>query len=805
MLTVEHVRRVLAPRYAVERQIGSGGNAVVFLAHDRDEDRAVAIKVLRPELAASVLAERFQREIALGRQLEHENVLRIFESGMLDGLLYFTMPYVEGETLRQRLVREENLSIEDTLAIARAVAAAIDYAHGQNIIHRDIKPANILLGRDGSVIVADFGVARAMTAAQTRDLTESGMVIGTPAYMSPEQASSARRIDKRTDVYSLGCVVYEMLAGEPPFTGPTTQAVIARACHEEPRALNVVRPSVTVEMDRAIGKALGKVPSDRFATAGEFVDALALAATRSRAKRLPVSLAAGVAGLLILLIGGYAVAAKLRDPPAAPSRMFVAIRPFKGSAESAPFGWLGAALETQLANALFEAPNLSLRSASALAPYASRNIPDDSLARLTGVDYFIDGQVIPSGDSVGVTVQLLDARTATVLAVETVRASVRTPPEQLLDSAVVQVRAALLPVIGQAVRARMWENAAGDSVAVALRYRAHERRWEGEALAGNEPRTAIARYREADSLLALSATRAPRWTEPRLARAALAARRAVAEHDTMPADTVRATLTKGIAAAESVLREDSSSAEALAYRGRLRWRLYLWGGDSIPTSVRDSAEADLRRAASATPPVAFAAQDLSEILFMEKSQFAEARELAERAYKLDAYQDETGLLINRLAMSSLHLGLDAEAAKWCGVGLRRYPNQPQHVACLLDVMAWGTEDARPDSAWTLYRKLVARSAKESVRWHYLLRVAAVYARANEKAEAEKLVAQVRKEMGDAHARRTYILPWEAGVYFRLGNARAGDSLFQELRKEYQEYADDRAKGFPLKGYLKPSR
>lgn len=279
VLTVEQMQRVFVPRYAIDRQIGAGGSAKVYLAHDRKQDRRVAIKVLRPELAANVVTARFLREVDLGRRLDHKHVLHVFESGIVEGLLYFTMPFVEGETLRQRLAREGNLAIEDTLAIARAVASAIDYAHARDVIHRDIKPANILLGRDGSVIVADFGIARAMAESATRDLTETGAVIGTAAYMSPEQASGSRRIDNRTDVYSLGCLVYEMLGGEPPFTGPTTQAIIARVCHEESRGLHVVRPAVTVEMDRVIGKALAKVARDRFATGGAFVDALEIAAS----------------------------------------------------------------------------------------------------------------------------------------------------------------------------------------------------------------------------------------------------------------------------------------------------------------------------------------------------------------------------------------------------------------------------------------------------------------------------------------------------------------------------------------------
>jgi tetratricopeptide (TPR) repeat protein len=267
---------------------------------------------------------------------------------------------------------------------------------------------------------------------------------------------------------------------------------------------------------------------------------------------------------------------------------------------------------------------------------------------------------------------------------------------------------------------------------------------------------------------------------------------------------IKAILAEGITSVESVLREDPTSSEALAYRGRLRWRMYLWGIAGVDAPLLDSAETDLRRAAAATPPIAFAVQDLSEIVWMERRRFAEARELAVRAYKLDAYQDETGLLINRIAIASLNLGEDADALKWCRVGLRRYPQQPQHLACVLEVMAWGNQPALPDSAWALYRRLVVRHATDRVRWHYLLRVAAVHARAGEKSDAEKLVAQVRKEMGDARVDRTYYLPWEAGVFFRLGKNVEAERLFDQFRLKVPSDAPLWANGIPLRGFVAPA-
>jgi tetratricopeptide (TPR) repeat protein len=263
----------LAGRYTIERELGRGGMALVYLAHDLQEDRPVAIKVLRPELTAPIAAERFLREIQFASQLQHPNILPLYHSGKAEDLLYYVMPYVAGETLRQRLDREGQLAIPELLRFATEVADALSYAHGHGIIHRDIKPANILLS-EGHALVADFGVARAVDAAAGDELTSSGLVIGTPQYMSPEQASSGARVDARSDIYALGCVVYEMLAGEPPFTGPTSQVVIARHMHEAPRSLRVVRATTPSHVEEAVGIALAKAPADRFQTAAAFAQAL---------------------------------------------------------------------------------------------------------------------------------------------------------------------------------------------------------------------------------------------------------------------------------------------------------------------------------------------------------------------------------------------------------------------------------------------------------------------------------------------------------------------------------------------------
>ncbi|MDH5548986.1 MAG: serine/threonine protein kinase, partial [Gemmatimonadota bacterium] len=223
----------LADRYTMEREIGSGGMATVYLAEDLRHDRPVALKVLKPELAAALGPDRFLREIKTTAQLRHPHILPLLDSGDADGTLFYVMPYVEGESLRDRLNREKQLPVEDALRIAREVADALSYAHSHDVLHRDIKPENILL-ESGHAVVADFGIARALTAAGGEKLTQTGIAVGTPAYMSPEQSAGEPAIDGRSDLYALGCVLYEMLAGEPPFTGPTAQAIIAKRLAEPP-------------------------------------------------------------------------------------------------------------------------------------------------------------------------------------------------------------------------------------------------------------------------------------------------------------------------------------------------------------------------------------------------------------------------------------------------------------------------------------------------------------------------------------------------------------------------------------------
>jgi eukaryotic-like serine/threonine-protein kinase len=262
----------LSDRYTIERELGRGGMATVYLVQDLRHDRPVALKVLHPELAAALGPDRFQREIRFAARLQHPHILTVLDSGEAAGRLWFTMPFVEGESLRARLQRERQLAVDVALQIGREAARALDHAHQHGVMHRDIKPENILLTRDGSTLVADFGIARALGGDER--LTQTGMALGTPAYMSPEQASGDSAIDERTDVYSLAAVLYEMLAGEAPYTGPTVQSIIAKRLTDPVPSVRRVRPSVPEAIDQAIQRALAPVAADRFASAGEFARAL---------------------------------------------------------------------------------------------------------------------------------------------------------------------------------------------------------------------------------------------------------------------------------------------------------------------------------------------------------------------------------------------------------------------------------------------------------------------------------------------------------------------------------------------------
>ena len=326
----------LSDRYRVERELGAGGMATVYLAHDLRHDRRVAVKVLRADLAAVIGAERFLGEIRTTANLQHPHILPLFDSGHADGFLYYVMPFVEGESLRDRLLREKQLPVAEAVRIAGEVASALDYAHRHGVIHRDIKPENVLL-QEGRALVADFGIALALSQAGGTRITETGMSLGTPHYMSPEQAMGERIITARSDVYALGAVTYEMLLGEPPFTGPTAQAIVAKVLTDEPRPPGEIRRSVPPAVEAAVLTALEKLPADRFATAAEFAAAListastvitgrgARAGKRGSRQATALYVGIGLAGLAVGLLASLLLARRLAKEPGGTLRLAITL------------------------------------------------------------------------------------------------------------------------------------------------------------------------------------------------------------------------------------------------------------------------------------------------------------------------------------------------------------------------------------------------------------------------------------------------------------------------------------------------
>jgi eukaryotic-like serine/threonine-protein kinase len=348
---IGRLQSALADRYRLDREVGAGGMATVYLAEDVRHDRRVALKVLRPELAAVIGAERFLAEIKLTANLQHPHILPLFDSGEADGYLFYVMPFIQGETLRDRLNREKQLPVTDAVRITTEVASALDYAHRHGVVHRDIKPENILL-HDGQALVADFGIALAASKAGGNRMTETGMSLGTPHYMSPEQAMGEREITARSDVYALGAVLYEMLSGDPPFTGSTAQAVVARVVTESPRPLLPQRHTIPRQVEAATLTALEKLPADRFATAAEFADALR---NPTYAATVPITAAApgqprpaarrwiGVlvpaAALLLGATGGAVLWSRFHRAPAPLLSQFsLALKPRQGLQPPSPAG-----------------------------------------------------------------------------------------------------------------------------------------------------------------------------------------------------------------------------------------------------------------------------------------------------------------------------------------------------------------------------------------------------------------------------------------------------------------------------------
>jgi serine/threonine protein kinase/Flp pilus assembly protein TadD len=421
----ETIPRTIADRYQIDREVGRGGMAVVYRARDTRHDRVVALKVLHPELTATIGTDRFLNEIRVAARLNHPHILQLHDSGQANGFLYYVMPFIEGPTLRQRLDREGQVRPSEALEIARHVANALDYAHRLGIVHRDIKPENIML-HEGVALVSDFGIAKALTVAGGENLTRTGTALGTPAYMSPEQAAGGNELDARSDQYSLACVLYEMLTGKPPFSGASAQAVIAKRFVETPPAVRTIVPDVSESASRAIARALERERDERFATTTEFATAL-----------------------------GPAVAAAGDGRSAKGSRQSIAVIPFANMSADPENEYFTDGIAEEIINALTKIQALDVASRTSAFAFKGKSEDIREIGRRLGVRTVLEGSVRKAANRLRVTAQLIDVENGYHLWSERYdreMADVFAIQDEIAENIVKALRVVLSPTEVQAIR-----------------------------------------------------------------------------------------------------------------------------------------------------------------------------------------------------------------------------------------------------------------------------------------------------------------------------------------------------------------
>lgn len=535
---LERFRSAVADRYTIERELGQGGMAWVYLAHDLKHRRPVAIKVLRQELGEVIGADRFMREIEIAAKLTHPHILPLHDSGEAAGLLYYVMPYIEGESLRDRLQREVQLPVGDALKISREVADALAYAHSCGVVHRDVKPENILL-KSGHAYVADFGIARAVSVAGGDRLTQTGLSVGTPSYMSPEQVEGAAHIDGRSDLYSLACVLYESLAGETPFTGPNAQAIFARRMTNPVPSLRAVRQQVPEHVEHAITRALALTPADRFTTMSQFADALSGAASAlpvSSGNRARVRLTGAVAAGAVVILAAAILIAKRPSTNSLPvSASKVAVLPF-AVRSGGSFAYLAEGMVDLLSRDLDGAGDLRAVDPGTILTAVS-HAGDDLLdvrrgravARQVGAGLYVLGSVTSVGPQLRLQAALYDASSGSDSA--QAQASVEGDSTQLFEL-VDNLSRQLMVKRGSGFASRLGETAAitTRSLSALKAYLDGERRLRAASLEVPKLDSAIALFQQAvgeDSLFALAHYRmavAAGWADHHALSTAAAAR-----------------------------------------------------------------------------------------------------------------------------------------------------------------------------------------------------------------------------------------------------------------------------------------
>ncbi len=710
--------------------------ATVFLARDVRHDREVAIKVLHPDLAATIGGDRFEREIRLAAKLQHPHILGMYDSGVADGLLYYVMPFVQGESLRDRLEREGQLPIDDALQITLEVADALGYAHQQDIVHRDIKPENILLA-NGHALVADFGIARAAHDGGGQKLTQTGMALGTPVYMSPEQASG-EAVGPAADIYSLGCVLYEMLAGEPPFTGKNAMAIMARHAMEGVPSVRIIRASVPEEVEEAILAAMEKAVADRPKSAAEFAAILGtpLGSTAMRRVTMRHTAARRVSGAGLRtfaqagpvwkrpwVLGGTAAAvlvaafsawklvgrssAGATVASADPRAWVVAVRYLEDGSSGHEFGDVASRLTEALIGDLQQIPRLTVRTRGAVAPFRDADVTRDSIARALDVGTLVEGSVQPDGkDKVTISTRLYDAN-GTDLGV---RKSITVPRDSLFlaeDAVAAEVAASLKQRLGSEIELRTTRAGTRSMAAWTLFSRAEKLLDDAQALLRANSDSSAMLVALTDSLLRQAESSDATWIEPKLLRGEAALHRArlasiALEQNRGSVEQVSRLLDTALVRANDAMAADPTSARAQALRGTVEYA--KWRDRALSDAVRhgflDNARNDLESAVQRDPRIASADVTLSN-LYYDEEDVPTANKYARAAYEADAFLSNTAGILVRLFWTSYDTNLLADARKWCDEGAKRFPTNYNFAICGLWLML--IPNAEPDAAraWSL--------------------------------------------------------------------------------------------------------
>jgi eukaryotic-like serine/threonine-protein kinase len=760
---LELLRTALQERYAVERLIGEGGMATVYLASDIRHDRKVAIKVLRPELAASIGADRFLREIKVAAKLQHPNILPLYDSGEASDFLYYVMPFVEGESLRALMEREQQLSLPDSIQLTCDIADALHYAHTNKVVHRDIKPENILL-RDGRPLVADFGIARAVSAAGEK-LTETGMAVGTPHYMSPEQGLASEHIDGRTDQYSLGCMLYEMLVGQPPFHGPNAMAILARHSLEAVPSLQVVRNSIPDEVEDAIMRALEKTPADRFPTIRDFADALAevdlgsaarrtssrsvrarrsapqgvrrtTGSVRAEPKALPARVLelAGARGkvfwsivtlAVLAALGLSAWAVWLRPGTASgaasgfsPNRIAVLYFDSRGGQDS--IGYLADGLTEALIHELSEVKPLQVISRGGVAPYRNAAVAPDSIGRALKVGTLVQGSVAGFGNKLRVSVSLANAATGEEIGSKTLER----PREEIFalqDDVAREVALFLRQRLGEEINLQEIRTGTRNPKAWEMVQQAGKLSKDVDPLLiAGDTAAAARRLDAADTLLAGVEQLDPRWVTPPIERGWLAYRQTDLA-DGFDKPLYSKWTTRGLEDANRALKIKPDDPDALELRGileYLRWILNLEPDQGRAKQLLDAAEQDLRAAVAAKPTAARAWTYLSHLL-SGRGQLAESKLAAVRSYEADPYLSSARQTLYSLFMASYYLEDQVEAAHWCDEGSQRFPDYYRFAECRLWLMSMKGQTPDIAKAWQVLAEFV-KLTPANLRAYYSL-------------------------------------------------------------------------------------